>query len=652
MAFKPPDGQAKQPARDNAQTVSLAAESHDTVQKPFHQTRLGRLPPELREQVLIELLATPPPYAGHDFAATSSRQKTSLKAPQKFVHIKASWYHVTRTCRQIYLEAHPLFFASKAYYLASAKESKIFLQGIYSRQTFRYETITTLCLKDLVECSARFSKEEIDRIFSDPTEYLARSFTRQELEAQTDKQIRASIFVPLGRLKNLKALGLCFSVGEEMEHVNFLYGLTGLMRGLVEFLDPHRWLIRPQDAEDVWRTQYACFYNADYAMDKNGENIPYDLCLIEREVTDIDSRAPGLQEGDERYVEVLLHRSARQDSSQGSLYGYEIEIEWASASDHSDVENQNSPEAQLEISQDPIEPIESTALAETSEEDISMAEIEPESNRIDQSSFLGLQNETSPSIPPDTNTDQGEDHTVLHPASEETSSTQPENQSNRQFEDPLPKKLITMAHNAPTGPGSNRLFLLDTDDEDDEVQANTKPRTQASQMVNSQYDDEFYGESATEADQTQYDLKEKRKGLSRRTKIKHGLSQKKQPLLDVLDTPNPYTEEEMESFEKWQQLAISGNQQQTKKDFHKEANASSPLGKRQGQNVEGSRVASKTATPEESRPSPASSNQAELPSKSVQMGGVFILILLLLILNFRTGRLSNTRRDETASDQQ
>ena len=100
-------------------------------------------------------------------------------------------------------------------------------------------------------------------------------------------------------------------VGEEMAYLSFLYGLTGLQKGLVEFLNASKWLIRPQHAEHVWRIQYACFSGAAYGIDKNGELIDWNVLQIEKETTNIDSRATGLKDGDERYVEVEIQRTAR-----------------------------------------------------------------------------------------------------------------------------------------------------------------------------------------------------------------------------------------------------------------------------------------------------------------------------------------------------
>ena len=266
--------------------------------------------------IFINLLATPPPYAGHDFAINSAGPKNSASAPRNFIHIRASWHQVTQTCRQIYLESYRLFFASDSYYLANLEELKRFLRWsfIYLRcfiRPIRLRTITTLCLEGLVKECPIYSKKRIDELLSDPNRRYARS--RQELEARTFKWLDVGAADRLEQLPNLRTVGLRMRVGEEMHYVNFMYGVSDMRRGLVEFVDQSHWLIRNQHPNDVWRIQYACFTMADFQLDENGEHISHDRRRIEEKVTEIDSRAPGLQEGDERYVEVQIQRLKRDD---------------------------------------------------------------------------------------------------------------------------------------------------------------------------------------------------------------------------------------------------------------------------------------------------------------------------------------------------
>lgn len=145
-----------------------------------------------------------------------------------------------------------------------------------------------------------------------PDERLSRSndqgnsARRRDLETKTFKCFDYNACVKIRHLKNLKTVGFCMKVGEELLHINLLFFLSNMRRGIVEFVDAFRWLMRPQNPEDVWSIQYACFTSGDYARGKDNEMITWDTLCILKDVTDIDSRAPGLREGDERYVEVQI----------------------------------------------------------------------------------------------------------------------------------------------------------------------------------------------------------------------------------------------------------------------------------------------------------------------------------------------------------
>ena len=296
--------------------------SDETGRKPFRQTHLGRLPLELRQMIYPELLAAPPAFAGHSFATISSNVKASSTAPIRYVHIQASYRQVMYTCRQIYEEAYPIFFASKAYFFAKPQDADKFLNhSVFLSPILRLETITALCLSGFVETLPLYSRENLDDIFSNPVEARRIGTTRQQLEMQTYKKIWSPIIYGLRsvRIKSLKTVGLCFHVGQELMYLNLLYGLTDMRRGIVEFVDAKKWRMREQNPDGPWSIQYAVFENGDFNRGKYNERLEHDKRIIEREVTDINSRAPGLQEGDERFVEVSIQWPVTKSPSQGSL---------------------------------------------------------------------------------------------------------------------------------------------------------------------------------------------------------------------------------------------------------------------------------------------------------------------------------------------
>ena len=654
MASPPPNdlaGKSRVDVADSPRTADIKA---DMARKPFLQTYFGRLPPEIRGKVFVGLLASPPPYAGHDFATNPSEPEVSRKTPGTFLHIKASWYQVTRTCRQIYIESRPIFFTSKSYYLANHQDLARFLQ-YPTPLSLRWDTITALCVKDLVRTRILYTQEEIDKIFSDPTDSRAVGRPREQYEAKTLQAIDFILSFDLRRLKSLRTIGLCIRVGEEMDYVGFLHGLSGISKGLVEFRDAAHWLIRSQNPGDPWEIQYACFsYGgyANYAKGKDNEHIPYDVRRIQLAVTDIDSRAPGLQNGDERYVEVQIQRHTENDLSQSRLNERGSDMLLETASDHSDLGLQGSYQAQLEIPQDRSETVAGEETPEEDAEDVSDTGLEPEQNRTDQPSFLVQQSEDGPGHQTDTDTDQEGYHTLPRPASEEVFETQTKTQSEHQTEGPpSSRSSVSAAHDSSTATEIDRTSLTDTDDEDNQAQPNTQAGNYAPQVSNSQHDNRVYVESTIEAGRRWKDTTEKIKGPGVRTTIEILSGQTKKLLLDFLDTPNPYTEEETIQYRGGQQLGFVGNKEQTEKCPHQEKRSASRRWNTQERDAEAPCAASKASSPKEGLPLPALPHRSGLQSRSVRIGAVSLLFFLLVIIGHPPEWLSNVRESGKGSSQ-
>ena len=555
----------------------------ETGPKPFHQTHLGRLPPELREMIFTELLATPPTFGGHDFVTTSSNVRASPTAPSRFVHITASWRQVLWTCRQIYREAYPIFFASSAYFFAKPTTRIFDYLAIDSfRRVLRLDTITALCLSGFVETKPLYSKERLDDIFSDPNYPGRNLFTRQELEMKTFKTIRSSSAYSLQGLKSLRTVSLCMLVGEELLYINLLYELSEMRRGVVEFLDPSHWLIRDQNPEDAWSIQYACFTSGDFNKGRDNEEISYDRRCIELDVTDIDSRAPGLHEGDERFVEVSIGLPAKKSPAQEPLSSKQDDRSSTDTNDDSDVvslnggshETQPGTTVPADISDEgDIEPLsrdsheiqqeaspdqaEENVLTEDSGNDDVLAEVEPNSNVDDGSPILGLDSEESRDSQETMVTHQEGDRTLLQASSEEVSGVQ----SSAQRSLPAESNSLsrTLERLAPLGTMTTRddqLSLLHTSDGHSQIQVETETNNSTAHVDSLHHTENSNSEHSAETDQVQQILNVSGTVPS---------SSRRQLLPPISDAPNPYTEEEMESYERWLQGPISRTQQQDPK---------------------------------------------------------------------------------------
>ena len=601
--------------------------------KPFRQTHLGRLPPELRVMIFTELLATPPAFAGHHFATTSSDLRTSSPAPIKYIHFKKSWHQVLRTCRQIYHEALPLFFASKAYFYANCQEADAFLG--YSipalKRRLRMNTVTALCLSSLVKTMPLYSKEQLDEIFSNPNDPRRRFSTRQELEMQTFKNIGSSSIWYLDGLRNLTTIALCFRVGEEMLHVNMLYGLTGMRRGVVEFIDTSHWLIREQIQEDAWCLQYACFTLGDFNKGKDNEEISYDRREIETQVTDIDSRAPGLQEGDERYVEVSIRWpfgknnnrtfvnilaqessiSGQDDRSSPDTYDdsdavssvgdYETHLQIQSVLDSLDESNIEASSGDSNEIQGRIFPdeAEENVSTENSDNNDITGEVQSSSNVSDGSPVLGLNGEDSRNSQETKATHQERDHTLSESSSEEVAGVQSEPMTSR----------------------DDQLSLSDTSDGHDEIQDTTDTNNNTAHAESSQHTEDFHCGHTAEIDRVQQNSSV---SVGRPNHHNNG---RIQPLPEISDAPNPYTEEEMESYERWQQVSMSRTHEQNATALHMEKEPSPSHEENIERLGQTSSITNTTKTPAKKTSTVASQ---QLPVWVVVTSFLLLLILALL----------------------
>ena len=549
------------PGGKKTRIVRRVYRNPNTVRRPFYQTHLGRLPPELREKIFMELLADPPSYAGH--STIYPGPTTSPTAPKRFVHIKRSWYQVTRTCRQIYLESHPIFFAAKAYHFENTQDLARFLDPTNLR-VLRCDTITTLCLKDLMKEQHVFTTEQIDDILSQSNDQ-GNSDRRRYLETMTLKSFDYNACCKAIQLKNLKTVGFCMKVGEELLYIDLLFFLSNMRKGIVDFVDAFRWLIRPQNPEDIWSIQYACFPNGDYAKGKENEAVTYDRLSIEQNVTDINSRVPGLREGDERYVEaqiqwhVMGESLATRDegamdfdstSAHSEMSGSVYDSDDARFEEMSGDEFEDSTQSETsgfdrllpEIEEASPDESEDDMHSQTSGSDQLPPGTEPGSNVIDQSSLLGLHNEDGRTTQAATSTDRGENQDLLQNRGEDVSSTQPIAHFDHHPLQGPPFAQIT--HNFPAATINNRNPTLEIHHEDDQVQTPTSNRDHAARFPTPQSSDVHSTPEIAEEPT-------RKPAVKPRTRLRsiHRSHTGRLALLPIADNPNPYTEEEEEEEE-------------------------------------------------------------------------------------------------------
>ena len=236
-------GSAKRPQKGGDAQNSIGAENVcDPMNggQPFHTAHLGKIPPEIREKIFINLLALPPPFAGPNIAeqCTGTSHKSAANGDNNpsntsCYHLKESWLKTLQTRRQIYLEAFPVFYGRKSYYVASAEEFISLLKfghpGAPGPLAFREDGITSLCIKGVVQ-----------HIIGTGCGGLEGTVTGICL----DHTVISATSSLQGR-KILRKISLCMRVGEEGLYLPFLFHLPGFEHGVIDFVDDSHVIIFP-----------------------------------------------------------------------------------------------------------------------------------------------------------------------------------------------------------------------------------------------------------------------------------------------------------------------------------------------------------------------------------------------------------------------
>ena len=272
--------------------------------KPFRDTKLGKLPPEIRQIIFTNLLA----YGGSD------QSPTPLTT---FVDLRGSCLAVLKTCRQIYTEAFPVFYASKSYYVAKAQDLVTLLGPIssipFEPGIFRLDTIASLCLRNVVINKPKWTPESIDRLVS-----RLSSVTRERLRAERINELDSDIlFVNFRDLKSLRKLYLCFQAGQESEVLRWLFNIQDFGRGVIDFMDDFHWSIRWQNvSRDEWNQQYPGFSYHFYRHVGSLGTLDSNTIQTQKERLNISSRASDLTEGQERWIEIDIGSRSYEDTKQ------------------------------------------------------------------------------------------------------------------------------------------------------------------------------------------------------------------------------------------------------------------------------------------------------------------------------------------------
>lgn len=185
---------------------------------------------------------------------------------------------------------------------------------------------------------------------------------------------------------------------------------------------------------------------------------------------------------------------------------------------------------------------------------------------------------------------------------------------------------------------ARRSVPLEADNNNELVQLDAKASHQAPEKTRSQNSSNRDGTRKTKEMQES-------KGKEEGATVKKLSSASKEPVLNIILPPNPYTNEEMQSYYEWQCQAETRRRALIGMNFYKEGKTASADIKNQKRPVKKFPATNNTATFQEQPLSPASSGQSWMPSGSVRMGALLVFFLVLAIVGGRAGFLSNASGD-------
>ena len=128
-----------------------------------------------------------------------------------FIHLQASCLTVLKICRQIYVEAHLVFYARTSYYTANEKEFEQLVNAcsLPSHSKFRSNAVTSLMFE---RCLYYTDRDSCCLRFGQP--FMSSQFEGWE---------------------SLRKINLCMRVGEEFGYIDFLFCLPGMARDVMIF---------------------------------------------------------------------------------------------------------------------------------------------------------------------------------------------------------------------------------------------------------------------------------------------------------------------------------------------------------------------------------------------------------------------------------
>lgn len=211
--------------------------------RPFLETSLGKLPPELRVKIYQHLLVTPQfqPFIEVEELPSATKSKirngSSLAASQRFIHLKQSNISILQTCHQIKLEAYPIFHANGVPYFTDAREFFQFLKVIGPADRLRLEAFRIGRL-----CPFTPKEQSVHHVYHTYIMFLYYIKDSVSLR-KMDPDIRAGYNL-LMECNSLCMIYIDMKAGAEILHFHVLRRFLKRVRTGLRALDIHHWFIQ------------------------------------------------------------------------------------------------------------------------------------------------------------------------------------------------------------------------------------------------------------------------------------------------------------------------------------------------------------------------------------------------------------------------
>ena len=210
-------GRSSETERKKLFTIGRFLEVQEERQpRPFLNTALGKLPPEVRVMIYQHLLVIPHFQADSDHDTKIARGSSTASRP--FIHLKKSSLSILRTCRQIKHEAHPILVTSGVPYFANARELLSYLTGVGSTGRLRLEAFR---VGDLVR-SEPFKNPDVPYIREQSGIYYLDSEGEISRRYGTKHPDVVGAFSLLKQCESLHTIYIDMKQGEEPMHLNML----------------------------------------------------------------------------------------------------------------------------------------------------------------------------------------------------------------------------------------------------------------------------------------------------------------------------------------------------------------------------------------------------------------------------------------------